>query len=228
MRGNHSHQQTHERAAPSTTNSRSAVAAFVRAGSAGTMPHSCALNRPERARLARPGAHNMQTSTPMMKKSDCKNQNSFSTTACPQKVPRDSRTSSVCARNACARQAHRLRCWNEFWRHTNRPFDAYASSRLCATESRPERVAQTAGARRWMRPTPASVGALERARVNVMAVELMGMLSAVETSLTPRTEKSGRNFGMRLPPAESYGVCYSNVVPSKCRTASGARLPVLE
>jgi hypothetical protein len=53
-------------------------------------------------------------------------------------------------------------------------FDAKTSPRVRASKSPPIRVAQTTNVGRWMRPTLVSVGALERARVVAMAVELMG------------------------------------------------------
>ena len=72
-----------------------------------------------------------------------------------------------------------------------------------------------------MRPTLTTATALERARVDVKAGELMGTRSTAETSITPGAKKSSRKSGTRLPPAGSDGVWHSSVVPSERRAAAG-------
>jgi len=139
------------------------------------MPHSRALTRLARVRLARPGAHNMQTNAHTVKKSDHKSAiNFFKSTpahlgtqlrACGARV----RVQRVCVRAA---SAVILVATLDSVEHT---FNAKAPLRLLAYESPPIRIVQTAGARRWMRQTLALVSALERTRVVAMAVELMGM-----------------------------------------------------
>ena len=174
MRGNHSHQQTYQRAAPSTTNLRSAVAAFVRAVFAGTMPHSRALTRPARARLARPGTHNTQTNTHAVKKSDHKSEIIFfKSTPAHLGTQLHACGARVCVQRACARAASAviLVATLDGVEHA---FNAKASSRVRASKSPPIRVAQTTNVGRWMRPSLALVNALERARVVAVAVELMG------------------------------------------------------
>ena len=85
-----------------------------------------------------------------------------------------SRVTCECARNEHARKPPECMAEYETMSRAHRWFDARAQCPLRTINSLPIRVAQTAGARRWMRPTLASVGELERARVVATADELMG------------------------------------------------------
>ena len=99
---------------------------------------------------------------------------SFSSRHRPTRAPGWACEPSECARNQRTHGQPELELESKSCACANHTLDACSPPRLRTCKYPHARIAQTAGARRWMRPTLASIGALERARVVATADELMG------------------------------------------------------